>query len=296
MIMTKKLSGVLILVLLLSGYALIFPPFEQARKAVSSVELQELTLPPFVSRFLALEFRSVMADYLFVQTTQFYGGRMQSVEETPRGAWIWLYSNLYVVTDLDPYFEDPYYFGNAVLTWGAHMFNQANKLLQKGADARTWDWQLPFYLGFNKFYFLNDNKSGADYLSIASQRPGASSFLPTLAARLYNNAGKTEIAIALLTDFWKNEKNVGLKKMYEVRIDALKKILSLEKAVAEYKSKFRKRPASLETLQRVGVVKEIPKDPYGGAFYIAEDGSIQTTSKLAFPPKPRTKSGQESGN
>ena len=32
---------------------------------------------------------------------------------------------------------------------------------------------------------------------------------------------------------------------------------------------------------RVGLIKEIPKDPYGGTFYIRGDGVIETTSKLA---------------
>jgi hypothetical protein len=281
----KKLPGILSLFLLLLAYILVFPVFEQSRQTVSRFELQELTLPPFVSRFLALEFRSVAADYLFVRTTQFYGGKTQNSEETPRGTWLWLYSNLYVVTDLDPYFEDPYYFGNAVLTWGGQMFTQANKLLQRGTEARDWDWQLPFFMGFNKFYFLNDNKGGADDLLMAAQRPGAPPFLPSLVSRLYNNAGKTEIAIALLTDFRRNEKSDQLKKIYEVRIEALNKILSLERAVAQYERTFRKRPANIAVLLRSGVLREVPHDPYGGRFYLDKDGSIKTTSKLAFKPR-----------
>jgi hypothetical protein len=268
------------------SYAATFPFFEQARRTVSSVELQELTLPPFVSRFLALEFRSVAADYLFVRVTQFYGGEMQNRRELPQGGWVWLYSNLQVVTDLDPYFEDPYYFGNAVLTWNTGMFNQANKLLQKGTDARTWDWQLPFFIGFNNFYFLNENKIAADYLLKASERPRAWLFLPTLAARLYSQAGRTENAIAFLLVFWENEKDVRVKKGYEIRIDALRKILFLEKAVTAYKKKTGRHPQNLNILIEAGLIREIPLDPYGGTFYIDKDGSIKTTSKLAFKPRP----------
>lgn len=278
-----KLSAVL--VLLLAAYAILFPSFECARKAVSRVELQELTLPPFVSRFLALEFRSVAADYLFVRVTQFYGGNAVNIDESSTGAWMWLYSNLYVVTDLDPYFEDPYYFGNAVLSWKARMFTQANKLLQKGADARTWDWQLPFFTGFNKFYFLNDNKGGADDILAAAKRPGAPTFLPSLASRLYNNAGRTEIAIALLTNFWENERNEGLKNLYKIRIEALKQIQLLEKAVFQYRSRTGRLPDNLQVLVQAGIIKNIPNDPYGGAFYITEKGSIMTTSQLAFKSK-----------
>ncbi len=281
--MRKKLSAVLIL--LLAAYAILFPSFERVRREVSRLELQELTLPPFVSRFLALEFRSVAADYLFVRVTQFYGGNAVNIDESSSGAWMWLYSNLYVVTELDPYFEDPYYFGNAVLSWKARMFNQANKLLQKGADARGWDWQLPFFTGFNKFYFLNDNKGGADDILEAAKRPGAPSFLPSLASRLYNNAGKTEIAIALLTNFWENERNEELKNLYRVRIEALKRIQLLEKAVSQYKARTGRFPRTVELLVQAGIIKDIPKDPYGGSFYVTEKGSIMTTSQLAFKTK-----------
>lgn len=274
-----------ILIFLLAAYAILFPSFERVRKEISRVELQELTLPPFVSRFLALEFRSIAADYIFVRVTQFYGGNALNIHENSTGAWLWLYSNLHIITDLDPYFEDPYYFGNAVLSWKAHMFNQANKLLQKGTDARTWDWQLPFFLGFNKFYFLNDNKSGADDILAAAKRPGAPSFLPTLASRLYNDAGKTEIAIALLTNFWENEKNEGLRNVYKTRIEALKQIQVLEKAVSGYKRRTGRFPENLQVLVRAKIIKDIPKDPYGGIFYLDKNGSVMTTSKLAFKPK-----------
>jgi tetratricopeptide (TPR) repeat protein len=197
----------------------------------------------------------------------------------------WLYSNLVVITELDPYFEDAYYFGNAILTWDGGMYNEANALLRKGMEARNWDWQLPFFLGFNKFYFLKDNKGGADYLLEAAGRRGAPHFLPTLAARLYNNAGRAENAIGFLTVFWKNEKNERIKKNYEVRIEALKQVMLLEKAVLEYRRKTGKSPGNLKILTRSGLLQTIPKDPYGGVFYLAKDGSVMTTSNFAFKTK-----------
>lgn len=290
--MKLKLS-LLLLVLFISVYALIFPVFEKQRYPVKFAQARELILPPHVMKLLVLEFRTVAADFIFARASQYYGGRSYRPWAWTKNDFVWLYNNLRVITELDPYFEDPYYFGNAIFTWGTGAANEANSLLEKGVSSRTWDWQLPFYLGFNKFYFLHDNNGGADYLLMAAKRPGAWSYLPTLAARLYNNAGRTESAIDFLTIFWKNANDELVKKEYEVRIAALKRILFLERAVARYKSKTGKQPKSLPVLVRSGIIAEIPKDPYGGTFYLDTDGSIKTTSKLAMSkPKPAEKAGK----
>ncbi len=197
-----------------------------------------------------------------------------------------------MTTDLDPYFEDPYYFGNAIFSWAAGAFNEADALLEKGVNARTWDWQLPFYLGFNKFYFLHKNKEAADDLLIASKRPGAYDYLPTLAARLYNKEGMTEAAIVFLSTFLKNEKDERVRATYTIRLEALKRILFLEHAVARYKKKKKQQPGNLQALVQSGIINEIPEDPYGGKFYLDKAGSIQTTSKLAQLIKPAKPAGK----
>ncbi len=272
----------ILLIFLMTSYALIFPSFEKARKDVKIGEVKGLNLPPHVIKFMAFEFKSIAADLHYVRASQFYGGRVDRLDKATRDDWTWLYTNLWLSTELDPYFQDPYYFGNAFLTWDAGLYVQANKLLQKGMDARTWDWTLPFFIGFNKFYFLNESKEAADYLIKAYERPGAIPYLPNLAARLYQREGRTEAALAFLINFWDNERDQKLKKVYEIRIDAFRKILSLEKAAALYKEMNGKLPEKVEELVKSGLIKEIPKDPYGGTFYIRGDGVIETTSKLAF--------------
>jgi hypothetical protein len=275
----------IVLALVLAGYVLAFPAFERQRAPVKKVQARGLILPPPVMKLLSLEFRTITADFLFARASQYFGGKIGQREPASAADMQWLYRNLLVITDLDPYFEDPYYFGNALFTWDAGMYNEANTLLKKATEARTWDWQFPFFLGFNKFYFQNDRNGGADYLLIASKRPGAWPGLPTLAARLYSDTGRTESAIAFLIQFWENANDPKIKKSYEVRIDALKRILFLERAVSRYRQVSGRNPVSLEVLVSSGVIREIPKDPYGGRFYLDKDGSIKTTSKLAFKPQ-----------
>lgn len=241
-----------------------------------------MTLPPVVVKLVSLEFRSIVADFLFVRASQFYGGKVGENKKATKDDWDWLYRNLDVVTELDPYFQDPYYMGNGLLTWDAGMFNEANLLLKKATISRTWDWWFPFLSGFNKFFFMGDNKGGADDLLIASKRPGSWAILPKLASRLYYSEGKTETAISFLTTFWKNETDKKVKKGYEIRIEALKKILFLEQAVIRFRVKTGTSPDKLIHLVYAGIITDIPRDPYGGEFYLDWQGAIKTTSKLAF--------------
>jgi hypothetical protein len=268
------------IIVLIIGYALIFPSFEKYRYPVKEEQARGLILPPPVVKLLALEFKTITADFLFARASQYYGGRSLRPVAWTKSDYVWLYNNFLVITELDPYFEDPYYFSNAIFTWSVGAVNDADKLLEQGMNARTWDWQLPFYLGFNKFYFLHDDKGGADDLLIAAKRPGAWDGLPMLAARLYSNAGRTENAIDFLEIFSRTENDVKIKVNYEIRIDALRSILEIENAVSRYKYKKKKVPKDIHALVKSGILAEVPKDPYGGKFYLDKDGSVKTTSKL----------------
>lgn len=280
--MKMNIITIIILLLFISVYMMSFPKIDNVRKPVSNIQARGMILPPLVNKALSLEYRSVIAEFLFLRASQYYGEKIASKERLTMSDMWWLYRNLIVITELDPYFEDPYYYGNALLTWETGMYNEANTLLRKAINTRTWDWQLPFFLGFNTFYFLKDNKAGADYLLIAAKRPGAPKFLPTLAARLYYQAQNTEIALSFLKDFYESEKNEVIRNLYAVRINALEKILMVEKAVTEYRRKTKQLPSSLDILVHSGLLKQIPRDPYGGQFYLDKDGSVKTTSKLAF--------------
>lgn len=278
---------VIFLTVFLAGYALVFPSFEVQRAPLKKLHARGLILPPPVMKLLSMEFRTVVADVLFARASQYFGGKIDTGEASSREDLRWFYSNLLVITDLDPYFEDPYYFGNALFTWDAGMYNEANTLLQKATQARSWDWQFPFFLGFNKFYFQEDRKGGADYVLIASRRPRAPVFLPTLAARLYTQVGMPEVAIDFLTVFWENERDLMIRQRYEMRIDALQRILFLEKAVRHYRIKTGSMPKTLNDLVDAGLMQSIPTDPYGGTFYLAKDGSVRTTSEFSFTGRRR---------
>ena len=64
------------------------------------------------------------------------------------------------------------------------------------------------------------------------------------------------------------------------RAKAFEKILQIEEAIAEYKERFQTDPEDLGSLVGAGLLERIPHDPYGGNFYLDEQGRVRTTSKL----------------
>ena len=201
-----------------------------------------------------------------------------------------LYHTLDTVTYLDPYNMDGYYFANGMLSWNPSLLEPLDTLLLRGMAHRPWDWQLPFFYGFNQFYFLKKPKEAAAYFERAYQLNPKNTFLPTFIARLYYQADATKTAIAFLEEMIRTTENEKVKEFMLVRLKALQAVSLLEDAVKLYVDKYKTNPRSLEELVDRGVLKDIPFDPYGGKFYLDEKGRVRTTSKFAYAHKrPRKK-------
>ncbi|MDP2682110.1 MAG: hypothetical protein Q8P28_04775 [Deltaproteobacteria bacterium] len=278
----QRALPIILILLLFPVHASIISKVTEGKKLLPKGEDTSYVLPSPILKIMALEFDGLASDYAFLQGLVFFGSTFER-KERPRlkeWEWRWFYNILNASTDLDPYFLDPYYVAQAHLIWEGNMVRETNTLLEKGSRYRDWDWNIPFYIGFNHFYFLQNNEEGAVYLMEASKRSGSPSLLPQLAARLMYKANRTENAIIFLQEMLLRTDDENTKKMYGMRLNALKAILFLERAASVYEDRFKTRPETLNDLLAKNIIKEIPKDPYGGKFYIDKDGSIKTTSEL----------------
>lgn len=285
----RRTLPVIILLLLLPVHILGLQAVTGEWKALPKGEDTSYVIPSPILKITSLEFDGLVSDFMFLRSIVFFGSILErgKINETKEWEWGWINDTLTASTDLDPYFLDPYYFGQAQLTWGANMIKETNTLLDKGSRYREWDWMLPFFIGFNNFYFLQDNEKASEYLMMASKRPDASPLLASLATRLAYKGRRTENAIVFLDEMLKREEDESVRKEYETRLKALRAILFLEQATALYNARFGYPPSSIKELVVQGVITQIPEDPYGGEFYIDLDGSIKTTSEL----RPMKKSG-----
>jgi hypothetical protein len=274
-----------------------FVTAQQAARAWSTLPQADepsFVLPTPVLKITALEFDGVASDVLLIRALMFIGSTQERAEisDVKKAEWKWFYDTLNASTDMDPYFEDAYYLSNAILTWDAGMVQEANMLLVKGSRYRTWDADLPFFLGFNHFYFLKDNKTASEYLMDASRRPGAKPLFANLAVKLASQENRTESAINFMKEMiGKTEDKVLLKK-YETRLRALEATFSLEKGVERYRRKFGRLPHRIEDLVDKHVIDRVPDDPYHGSFYLGENGVVRSTNDQMGLPQ-RHKAGSQ---
>ncbi|WP_316348228.1 hypothetical protein [Desulfuromonas acetoxidans] len=235
-------------------------------------------LPAAFSRILALGYHGILSDYNFLCVATFYGDRYLNRTSLDDEDWDYFASRLEVVTELDPYFLDPYVLGEGLLAWEAKRFGQVNDLLIKGMRYRSWDWQLPYYLGFNSFYFLKDYASGSFYLMRAAEKKGSPAFLKTLAARLAYYGGKSETALVFLEQMLLQTENETLRRHMSKRLLALQCAVEIEEALQRYRFDHKVDPGQLVELVSSGYLSELPDDPYGGVWKILKNGRIYTTS------------------
>lgn len=192
-----------------------------------------------------------------------------------------MYRTLETATRLDPYNADSYYFAQAAFTWEVGRAAEVNHLLEYGMRYRAEDWTLPFFVGFNSAYFLKDYEKGAKYLQRAAELSGQA-YLANLSSRYFFEAGRSEMGIAFLRSMEAQTKDQRERDIYALRRTALEASFFIEQAVALYRDRYGKIPANLLDLVKDGLLAELPKDPYGGVFYLDSAGKVRTTSEFVF--------------
>ena len=276
-----RFVSIVILILAIAVYIYVFPSIWENREAVRASTPAGYIIPSKFSRILAMGNQGVLSDFLFLKTSTFVGGRRISGHDINEEDWNFVVRSLNVVTDLDPYFNDPYVLAEGLLAWDAGMVDEANKLLKKGMMYRNSDWWLPFYVGFNYFHFLNDMEQGAEFIMQASALPGSPGYLKTLAARLAYYGGKSKTAVLFLQGILAETNDPVLKKRLALRLSALECAVIIEDALAKYRLALKSDPTSLQDLVTQGYLIELPDDPYGGEWVILKNGRVFSTSRFA---------------
>jgi hypothetical protein len=285
----RRLSLIIVCIVFVVVHVVALGKLTEEAKNIPKGEDTAYVMPASILRITALEFDGLASDFLFLKSLVFLGSTFERKEE-PRvkpWEWKWLYHVLDASAGLDPYFLDPYYFGNANLTWDGGLIREANALLEKGSYYRNWDFLLPFYIGFNNFYFLDDNEKASEFLMEAARRPGASSIYADLAVKLAYKERRTENAITFQEYILEHTEDPRLRTEYETRLIALRGVLYLEKATAAYKQRFGRYPRNLQDLIKKHIIDKLPREPYGGNYYVDSYGKVKTTSDSKLMPYQR---------
>lgn len=237
-----------------------------------------------VLRYVSADHKELVGAALVMKVIVYFGGiaeKQQSKVVVQPPDYARMSGILHGAVKLDPYNMDAYYFAQSFLTWEVKQYKIANALLDYGMKYRSWDWMLPFFAGFNSAYFIKDYKKASDYYKRAGELSGSELHF-SLAGRYLQESGQTELAIAYLSAMEKGERNPAVRKNYQTRLAAFREVSRIEQARDRYLSSGGVLPVLLETLVRSGLLAPAPVDPYGGQFYLEENGKVATTSKFAF--------------
>lgn len=272
----------LILLLLLVVYVATVLPLTDYMKNKPFVE--KLGYIPSVSslRVASLDYKQFVGASMIMRVLIYYGGLVEKAKnqiDVPVD-YPSMSRTIHAALKLDPYNMDGYYFAQSILAWDVGQVKVANDLLEYGMHYRTWDWYLPFFAGFNYAFFLKDYENAAKYYAKAGELSGQSIFM-TLAGRYLQESGRTSMAITYLDTMARSARNNSVRKSLIERKKAFIAVRRIEIARDKYLSDQGKLPSSLDVLVRGGYLEEVPQDPYGGTFYVAENGKIQSTSGLS---------------
>jgi len=281
---TARTARIALLISFLAYCSLIFPFTSYLKNR--PLQLKVGYVPEAkVLKVLTADQRFMIADWVVMKVI-FYFGSLLEMEQNDnlyasKPDFPAMFKILQTSLRLEPYNADVYYFAQAAFTWEVGRFLEVNNMLEYGMKYRTWDYQLPFFAGFNAAYFLHDYKKAAEYMKKAAEIAKEQQFA-TLAARYFYEAGETEFGILFIDTMKGSARDANEKKLYEFRKKALLAVKSIEDALKLYVRAKNKAPVSIEELVSSGYMASIPKDPYGGKFFIDQEGKVRSTSNLSF--------------
>ncbi len=227
------------------------------------------------ARIISFGYNNVLADILWMKTLAYTGEHIATDKQ-----FKYLVSLLDAVTNLDPYFLYPYKFAGTILPWEAHDAKDAIRLLKKGLRYLPDSWVLWFFTGFIYLYFEGDYKQAAFYMGEAAKKPGRPMFIVSLAAKLLAKENSPETAINILMEVYKNTRTKSIKEEILKKIKTIiaeRNFRMLDDAVKKFKKVEGRLPNSLNELVEKGFLEAIPKEPFGGKYYLTPDGEVRST-------------------
>ncbi|MEF3255025.1 MAG: hypothetical protein K6348_05610, partial [Deferribacterales bacterium] len=146
----------LALSILLLLYILYLPHYHELNKNRTNIQKLGYTPTGKFYKSLVGEYRWFLGDYLSFKSIVYYGGKTEFLQkgEFNQVEYYNLYRTVEASVILNPYNEDIYYFAQGTFTWDIGRVKEVNVILDYVFKYRTWDYKIPFFLGFNHAYFL----------------------------------------------------------------------------------------------------------------------------------------------
>lgn len=234
-------------------------------------------------KIISGSFRTFCADIFYIR------GVLAITEEIEnRSTWIdWVQRNFEVATSLDPKLTQGYFFAGVVVARDEQGIKKGIKFLERGIKRNPDEWQIPYWIGFN-YYQLGDYLKAIEYYKKASNLPAAPKFLKSIQPMSYYKAERPDLGLMYLEGLLHSIKDPKQLEWIEIKLMWLQNLVYLEEKVEQFKEVYGRWPEGLEELIEVGLLKEIPQDPFGRGYYLDKDsGRVKSKFGLSKEECPK---------
>lgn len=238
--------AVVIFTLLVVGYGTLFSVQQQqtsqAEPAISP------PLPAIVQQATLGFFQELASEMLFVKCAVFIGNNVPSAVMRRNADSLSL--NFDVATSLYPQFIDPYYLCQSSLPHLSPEYAAiTNNILSRypGLDGQH-AIILPFYRGFNFFYYMDKPQQAAKVFSKLSKKDGAPSWFGHFAGLLSARGGNLRTGLISLQSMLAVETDELMRERYKTDIETFKQAIAVQKDTESYRLEYGSYPAELTDL------------------------------------------------
>ncbi len=216
----KRTAPALLTVVLLVGMLVSAGVLTALAARADRIDAPKIALDPILSphqfRLLFQGMGPALADVYWIRAISTAGAALESPGGTVR-----LYQLLERVVAIDPQFEPAYQYGALLLSVRGDRPDLGDKLLHAAEQRFPDNWEYPFYLGFNRFYYAADFLAAADYFERAATLPGAPDYFAALAPRFRDQQHNQATARDLLRRLIRISDDPVIKQRLERRMAEL---------------------------------------------------------------------------
>jgi hypothetical protein len=228
-------------------------------------------------RAATLDQHEPVADLLWIRTVLVFGERWNA---DPDPTWItWLRGSIYAVSELDPRWRTPYFWGGSLLRI-LDDIEGSDAVFLAGIKNLPDDYYFPFSYGMNLYLYHDDAAGAAGWIELASRLPNGVPKYAGLAAKLRSTGGDRSGAIAYLLERKQEatddteiaDLDLQLGHLYHDRL-----VDELMPSCKAYRAAKGQAPLSSADFFAWANIAT-PDNPRGDAWIIGTDGCVRSAS------------------
>lgn len=192
-------------------------PHLPLRKMISSLSEENPEEATVLVTALSLGFKEVVADFLFLQSIQYFGDWELGEEAKFKK----IYPVIQAMVSIAPHFVPGYSFGALALDEIGHV-NEAIEILNKGIKNNPRAFELWLYRDFTiRLFKTHEYKKAIEGIKLALKQEGYPPILERILAYAYEKDGQTDKALMQWKKILKSTRDLKIKEICQRHIKRL---------------------------------------------------------------------------